>query len=199
MLRFRGRLPAVLVLATSMVSGCMSFRQGRQFDGEWPMRHSEPRPRVSVVLRHETIIGGKQTEPNPTGTEILRQTVLRAYNDAQIFGGVRPGMAAGGGELQVDVTIVNRGDPNIGLAVLSGLTLTLLPAVATDNFTMRTAVRNPEGTVLAEVEHGDAMTTWIQLFLVFGTIAASPNSVAEATLYDLTRTSIHDLHARGVW
>jgi len=48
---------------------------------------------------------------------------------------------------------------------------------------MKTAVRNPDGTVLAEVEHRDSMRTWIQLFLVFGTFAASPSSVADATLY----------------
>lgn len=196
----RNRWATMVVLALVLASGCMSFRQGgTKVSGTWPMPSPAVRQRVSLVLRHEVVLGGKPTEPNPVGTEQIRQIVMRAYQDANIFGSVRPGMAAGGNEFQVDITVVNEGTPNIGLAILSGLTLTLIPAVATDGFVMRTAVRGADGSVLAEVEHRDALRTWIQLFLIFGTFAASPNAVAESILYDMARASIQDLDARGAW
>jgi hypothetical protein len=189
-----------LLIVSVAAGGCMAFRAGEtKMPAAWPPPAPPVRHRVSVVLQHEAVIGGKRITPDPAASEKVREVMLRAYADSNLFAGVRPGLAAGGDELQVDVALVNSGDPHTVLAVLSGITMTMLPTFATDEYTMKTAVRDGSGAVLAEVERHDALTTWIQLFLVFGTFARPPNAVAEAVLYDMTRASIDDLRARGVW
>src|SRR5262249_32951960 len=149
--------------------------------------------------RHEVEIVDQTQPPNPAAGEVLRDVVLRTYADANLFAGVRPGIAAGGGEIQADVVLRNYGRPNIGLGVLCGVTMGILPAVATDHFAMKTTVRDADGRVIAEADHEGEVTTWIELFLIFGSAAAWPDTVVKGLVGDLTRVSIQDLHARGAW
>lgn len=199
MRRVRGRALALLAICLG-ATGCMTFRDGQtKVPATWPLPAPATRRRVSVVLQHEAVMGGRSITPNPAASDVVRAPILRAYGDSNLFAGVRPGLAAGGGELQVDVTLVDSGDPHTALAILSGVTMTVLPVWATDDYVMKTAVRDADGKVLAEVERHDGVTTWIQLFLVFGTFVRSPNAVVDGLLYDMTRASIDDLHARGIW
>ncbi len=77
--------------------------------------------------------------------------------------------------LAVDVT--DDASPNIALAVLSGLTLTMLPAVASDDFTITASLQSPDGKDLGRRRIRQKMTTLIQFFTIFGMPFAAPSSV----------------------
>jgi hypothetical protein len=82
-----------------------------------------------------------------------------------------------GPDYALSVDVLDDGSPNIPLAVLSGLTLTVLPAVAVDDFTVTARLLAPDGKAIGDRVLRQKMTTLIQLFMVFGMPAASPRTV----------------------
>ena len=66
-------------------------------------------------------------------------------------------------------------------------------------FTVATTVRDPDGTVVATLAKSETITTWIELFLIFGMSGAHPRTVIATTLSDLAQSTIVGLHERGVW
>jgi hypothetical protein len=108
-----------------------------------------------------------------------------------MFGQVARADAGGRGVEHLEITINNTGNMGVALAtgVLSGLTLTVLPGYARDKYELTAAlVRN--GVVVANYRFEARVSTWIELFLVFGMpFSDSPSSATEATILNCRRPS----------
>ena len=82
------------------------------------------------------------------------------------------------------------------LAFLSGLTLTVIPATATDAFSVVTTFRDRTGRTIASTTREESVTTWIQLLLVFLWPFMDPDTVMDEAIYDLAASSLVDYAAR---
>lgn len=91
--------------------------------------------------------------------------------------------------------ILDRGNANLPLAFLSGLTLLLLPANAKDELTMTTVLRDKTGNELGTYTKSQQLSTWIQLFLVF----ATPVSIAKSDdyIYELGLATLQEAFPAG--
>lgn len=94
------------------------------------------------------------------------------------------------------VDLENDASPRLWLAVLSGLTLTVLPAVGTDRFTIRARVMQ-DGRVRAEKTWKQKHHFVVQLFLVFGMPAAFPLKVLARRWHELA-AQVADLAAATI-
>jgi hypothetical protein len=177
--------------------GCASFRAGAPSAEGPPVSSVDWKPSVSVVVGGEGRIGGKERDLPPKALELFRELTKRAYEESERFSEVRIGLDES--DVRAEVEIINRGIANQGLAFLSGFTLLLLPAKATDSFTVETRFTGRDGNELGRFERSEAVTTWFQLFLIFATPFAWPSTVVSDVIVDLNRAVLGDAAANRVF
>jgi hypothetical protein len=178
-----------LALAITISWGCASFRAGQLAPVTgWPPSVPGKKKSISVVVSGSAVIGGKPTDAPQQMIDIWRQRTWATYEESGLFSDVRTGLEAT--DLRAEVRIEDSGEPNIALAVLCGLTMTLIPVEAADKLTMRTAFKDADGNTLASIEKTETVNTWIELFLVFVMPAKFPTGVVKGVLNDLSRATI---------
>ena len=94
--------------------------------------------------------------------------------------------------------ILDRSDGNIGLGVLSFLTLTVIPCTGTDEFNIKTTLNDSQGNTLGSFEKTETINTWIQLLLIFFTPFNGSNSISQ-TLYDLNCATINEANEKAFY
>ena len=177
-------------------SGCASFREGNV-----PRARSSPQsPRgkqqsISVSVQGAVILDGNIYQANRETTDNWRSQTIKAYRDSGLFSEVKGD--ADEADLYAEVVIVDKGDPNALLAFITGLTLYIVPSKATDEFTVKAAIRDKDGKILGRFEKSETVILWQQLFMVFAMPSNWPESVAKEALYDLNRAIIRDAYFQG--
>jgi hypothetical protein len=82
-------------------------------------------------------------------------------------------------DYHLTLQIRDEGSPNIPLAYLSGLTLTVLPAWASDDYDIVATLQDRTGQVVGTYHLQQSQTVFIQLLMIFGMPFASPASASE--------------------
>lgn len=182
---------SVLVLALNV--GCASFRTG-DLDRDVALPPAAaPKPSIAVVVTGRVSFDGRTTQDATAPMlQQWRTSILGTYRRSDLFTSVESGFQAA--DLRAEVEVVNSGKTSIGLAMLSGATLTLIPAKATDVLTMTTVFRDAAGEELITVERRAVVSTWIQLFLLPVMPFKTPGSTVEGAFEDLV---LHTLAAAG--
>ena len=181
-----------------LAAGCASFRGGELAQTKpWPPAEPAAKKSLSLAVTGSTLMNEKPGDATPLMLTKWRESTEQAYKESNQFSTVLPETAAA--DIRAEVKIVDSGNPNVGLAFISGLTMTLIPAKATDNFAVHTDFKNAQGDVLASIERRDHVDTWIQLFMVFVMPFNWPNSVITSTVTDLSRATIVEAHEKGVF
>jgi hypothetical protein len=186
----------ITICLMSFFSGCASFRAGNLPPSEWSPESVAQNQSIDVIVSGESIVNGKEQDPNAKCLETWNEQVLKAYNDSGLFSEVKTGIAET--DLRSEVKILDRGEVNLGLAFITGLTLYLIPSKASDEITIQTKIKDREGKILGTFEKSETINTWQQLFLIFGTPFNFPGTVTKETLYDLNRAIINEAHMQGV-
>lgn len=104
-----------------------------------------------------------------------------------------------GAPLHLDFTLTNTTNRLVaGLTgIASGLSLTLLPAYARDDFELVVELR-AAGAVAQRLEYRDAVTTLVHLVAVFASSSSSrPRVVVEGVVDDMLSRALRDLDASG--
>jgi len=125
-----------------------------------------------------------------------RELVAKEYQRSGLFSEVV--MGASDSDLKAEIEIIDSTRRNVGLAILTGLTLYLVPSIGTDELTVRTTLKDRGGNTLGTCEKSETITTWVQVLLVFATPFHHPGSVYEETLRDLNRSTIMELRSEGL-
>jgi hypothetical protein len=125
-----------------------------------------------------------------------QDAAAKAYKDSGLFSDVKTGAAET--DLRAEVHVLERGETNQAMAVLSGLTLTLVPAHAESELVVKTTLKNKEGQDLGTFENKETLSFWIQFFLIFIMPFNWPNTVATGMFYDLHRATISQADGAGL-
>lgn len=178
-----------------LFAGCASFRAGNvpHFSSLPPTARVE-RKSISLKVYGAVILNGKIYQCHPTAMKKWRKQTIRAYEDSGLFSEVKED--ANELDLYAEVVIVDRGDTNAFLAFITGLTLYLIPSKATDEFTLKTTIKDKDGNILGAYEKSETVTLWQHLLLVFALPFNWPASVAKEALYDLNCATIKEANAQ---
>lgn len=193
----------VCLLVLLLSSGCASFREGQLSPvTHWPL---EPLGEGKSVVLMYAGLSGVGVGANTFGLGVASQptewqlTLLKkAYQESRLFSAVatNPGSA----DFFAEVKVVRSGGSGPGMllaAVLTGLTLYLVPSAATDQFTITTTYKDKANTIIGTVEKTEALTLWQQLFMAFAYPFNRPATVFEEMLYDLHRATITEAQSKG--
>ncbi|HEU0007874.1 MAG TPA: hypothetical protein VLA67_11375 [Nitrospiraceae bacterium] len=193
------RIGCVLVvsLAWSLASGCAAFRGGEaQPPTLWPLSKEPGKQSISLLISGEAIVNGQKADVNQLRLNAFKRTAEKAYLDSGLFSDVKIGAAET--DLQAEIHLISRSETNTGMAVLSGFTLTLIPAKGEREYVLKTILKNKEGQALGTLEQKEPMTNWMQFFLIFIMPFNWPSTVATEIFYDLNRTTVIQAHSAGL-
>jgi hypothetical protein len=187
----------VVVLSVSSFSGCAAFRsEETQPPASWPMSKGPGKQSISLLVTGEGIVNGARRDTPQRMLEIWQEAAANAYKDSGLFSEVKIGAAET--DLRAEIHVLDRGEANLGLAFLSGFTMTLIPSKTEDEMTIKTTLKNKEGQELGTYEKKETISMWIQFFLIFIMPFNWPNTVTTEMLYDLNRATINLAYGAGL-
>jgi hypothetical protein len=154
----KGYLVILAVIIALLSSGCAAFRSGNfQPISQWPPENAVKGKSICIMVSGEGIVNGKEQEVNSKFIEAWRKQTVKAYKDSGLFSAVKTGLPDPD-DLRAEIKIMDRGEGNIGLAFLSGLTLLVIPCNSTDEIIIKTTLKNKDGDTLSVYEKSDAVT-----------------------------------------
>lgn len=103
-----------------------------------------------------------------------------------------------GSDYVIQLNIYNHGNHGLAAAAgfISGLTLTVIPAAATDNYTLEAKLLDSSGKVINSSGNKDSITTWIGI-LFLPMVASTPEKAMLATLDNQLRAVLKELVESG--
>jgi hypothetical protein len=186
----------VLVLGVLSLSGCAAFRWGEDLPPVlWPISKEPGKQSISLLVTGEGSFNGASQDAQ-RAIATWQEAAARAYKDSGLFSDVKIGAAET--DLRAEIHFIDRGQGNLALAVISGLTMTVIPAKGQDEFTVKTTLKNKAGQDLGTFEKKDTVSRWFQLFLIFLMPYNWPNTVVTELLYDLNRDTINQAFGAGL-
>ena len=176
-----------LFMCSLAFSGCASFPNKEfpkySFDQFKPL---EVKPAIDYDLKYFWT-----NRENAAALPVFCKKVEDVFAKSNLFSEYKAG--TGSSDYHFSIIMKNEGD--IASAQLSGfisgLTLTLIPAQARDNFVLTVDVKKGD-EVIKHYQYEHYMDTWIQLFLVFMTEAHHPNKVVNQVWDDMLLAFLHD-------
>jgi hypothetical protein len=186
-----------LLVSLSSLDGCAAFRSGETQPPEsWPMSKGPGKQSISLLLSGEGFVNGQRQDIPQRMMQIWEETAAKAYKDSGLFSDVTIGATET--DLRAEIQVVDRGEANMGLAFLSGFTMTLIPSNAHGEYVVKTTLKNKEGQELGTYEKKESMSMWIEFFLIFIMPFNWPNTVITDVIYDLHRATISQAYSAGV-
>lgn len=152
------------------LSGCAYITEGTKLGPiSPPANHMKPMVEHTVGDFAFTLEGGKMVTSNLAGT-LINQSVMEAWQDKGYIRdheAVEPGEFTGKADYELTLSGSQYGDSSIGMQILSGLTLTLIPYTVTQNYDIQ--------YTLADVKTGkkytgsieEANKGYVELFMLF--------------------------------
>lgn len=189
----------VLVLAILACMSCATFREGNLAPiGNWPPTASgNTKHAITVKVATEMSINGTERLPGDVLTRKWHEHIILAYRDSKLFSSVEFGPDAEQAPVIAHATLRDDGTVSLFMAVLTGLTLYVIPSSATDQFTLTTRFMGVDGNELGVITKTESGTLWQQLFMIFLAPGRSINGVADEILRDLNRATILEAKERG--
>jgi len=134
--------------------------------------------------------GGQE---NPAAVRFLEQEVEKVFAKTNLF--QKFGTGIGSADYHFKIVLKNEGKMSASVtlnAILSGVTMTLIPCYAKDEFYLSAEV-NQGHQFLKKYEYRQHIGTWFQLFLIFLTPTHHPNKVLVKTIDNMLLNFLHDL------
>ncbi|TCD23838.1 hypothetical protein E0D86_01055 [Pseudomonas sp. IC_126] len=188
-------LIALLAITASLtLQGCMTYSHNTLPDVEqWPLAESaQTKPTAYIKVQTEYSVNGTPTASNPDIAK-LENLVKQSFTDSGRFSRVSTVQEAS--DLYVTVTLRNQETANLGLAVLTGATLFLVPGTFDNTLIMDMMFRDGDGKKLGRVQKQETLTTWMHLFLIF---ALPFNESADALLTELTKSNLEEAASKDL-
>jgi hypothetical protein len=182
------------VLAALVATGCISTQSGnaRLFEAYPPAEMTAGKQTASRVPVGAELTWRALGQPVDAGQPNslpgkFKQKLVTAFEETGVF--VFNPDKVGNEHYTLTLTVDNNG--KMGLAILTavfcGLTLTVLPAFAIDEFKIVAELRDRSGTVIGKRRLDHKMTTVIEFFMLFGMPFASPFHASSKMLTVLSR------------
>ncbi|NMG36056.1 hypothetical protein GRF61_16535 [Azoarcus sp. TTM-91] len=190
-----------MLCAAAVLSGCASFRNNEIADAGALPDVSGYQNKPSVFVETHFFRG----EPGAPVTEILvnrdkiHELVGKSLGDSGMFSRHSFDEAdKAGADYTLRLDIYNHGNTGLAMAAgfISGFTFGVIPAAATDNYTLEAKLADTSGTVVSKATNKDSITTWIGLVFI-PAMAATPEKALTGTLDNQLKTVLKELVEGG--
>lgn len=183
----------VITLASAFMFGCASF-PGNELPKYSYDQLTVPQQKVAIDFDARFVSFGKE---NAGGVKFFQDRIEKVFAKSQVFAG--SSAAVGSAPYHLSLTLENSG--NLGGAMitgfLSGLTFTVLPGYAKDEYLLKVDVKQGD-TLLKQYQYRDHMETWVELFMIFGMPSHLPKDTAGEVIDNMLLHLVADLQKDGI-
>lgn len=180
-----------LVLAVVLLSGCVSYSQHELAPVQtWPPTADAALQKPSVFVRTTAlnqVNGGPAQAAAGAPAAAWETAVADTFRQSGRFERVSLDKVAS--DLYVETTLYNNEQFSMASAVITGLTLFIIPSTAKNTFTLETVFKDKEGKELGRIRKSESVRTWMQLVLIVAIpFQQDPREVVQA----LTRSTLEE-------
>ena len=147
-----------------MTTGCASF-QGNKLSSVTSFPSVQAKKTIDVDFAFSATLNDT---PMTTGNEMARQKLAKKcverLKESGLFGNVSENLA--NSDLNVDVKVEDVGEGSMAMAMLTGLTLYVVPSKAQDTYRLSATVTDMKSNKKAEIRLEDSVTQWQQILLL---------------------------------
>lgn len=153
------------VLTAIFLTACAGFK-GKELDyvSQKDIPQSQNKPSLQVAFKFEQFVNGSKTQIFRESAESsLHTEFMSIAENSGNFSQVSEDLESP--DLRLDINLKDEGRANMGMAVLTGLSLYTIPSFATDNYILTANIENQSGkkwTITLE----DYVTQWQHILLV---------------------------------
>lgn len=195
-------LKIILPFLFLLISGCASFHQQEiaQVTQLPDVSSYQHKPSVFIDFNFYRGDPGNKSAPIGKVTENLKPVIGQAVDKSKLFSHFSfNDSEKSQQDYTIKIDVYNHG--NYGLAAasgfISGITLGVIPGLATDNYTMDLKALNHSGAELASVTNKDSVDTWIGLWFI-PMMNNTPNKAVASSLENQLISALKDLFEKGV-
>jgi len=157
------------------------------------------KPKVFIDINFHTFLKGQHTAPveNITAKDIFVNTVKNVTEKSNLFESYTiDKFQSRNVDYTIQLDMLNYGNFSKAMiaGIISGLTLTVIPVAAKDNYKLTAKLLDTNGNEIKTYVYEDYARTWFQLFLFpfAGTLKKVPNKVMENMIENLYNDILND-------
>jgi hypothetical protein len=171
-MRRRALVTAMAFIGTSH-GGCVAWYEGTARKVEpFPTAAMQTAPRRALSIEMHYRLPPRKDPFLPEKKREYRQSLLAKIAN-EVVRESKSFVGSPLGQYRLNVLVLNSGSYSMALTILSGLTLLVVPAVATDVFDVEATLEDAFGRTIAVRHLRQEQTTLIELFMLFGMPFAS--------------------------
>ncbi|MGE8063567.1 hypothetical protein [Pseudomonas sp. NPDC089569] len=153
------------------LSGCASFTKDEVAPVNLPSMSSySNKPNVYVDFDfYQGAPKSASAVEVPQARDMLKPELQKVLNDSGLFGRVTlDEFQKQPGDYNLRLKVYNHppGGGQMVMAFISGLTMTLIPAMATDQYTMSLEALDQQGLAISNTSNHDSINTWMGIWFV---------------------------------
>ncbi|PKA04032.1 hypothetical protein CH375_13410 [Leptospira ellisii] len=160
-----------------------------------PATIAPTKPKVFLKSSFQVFSSGVPTPAHPAFQDNWNKAIQNKIKIVGIFADLTETETAA--DYKLEVIVEDRGEANVALAVLTGLTLYLFPSTASDHFKVTLNVADKKGNKLGTVIKEEKIVLWQQILLLFGLPFLFPPSVAKQAQNDLLDAIFVEAYHQG--
>ncbi|WP_440905853.1 hypothetical protein ACMZOO_06265 [Catenovulum sp. SX2] len=189
----------IIIITALVISGCASFPGEKLAKVESLPDVSSYKQKPKVVIDLKLFSGKPGTE---NAIEIaqaqpeLQRITSKVIDDAQLFADVSyDSFAQADADYVIKLHLYNHGDQGAAavMGFLSGFTFGVIPAAATDKYTLQAEVFQNKQS-LTTLENNDEMTTWIGIWFI-PMMGNTPQKGFEAVFSNMVKDALNKMVA----
>jgi hypothetical protein len=153
------------------LSGCASFTKDEVAPVNLPSMSSySNKPNVYVDFDfYQGAPKSTSAVEMPQARDMLKPELQKVLNDSGLFGRVTlDEFQKQPGDYSLRLKVYNHppGGGQLAMAFISGLTMTVIPSMATDQYTMSLEALDQQGLPISNASNHDSINTWIGIWFV---------------------------------
>lgn len=152
-------LPMALLLA---LVGCVTF-SGKDLPKMTGFPTPAAKPAVAISYSFRTFLNDRERNSTEFFREKFNKLLMARFSRSGLFSSVE--RENGNADVLVNVEVTHRGYGSSALAMLSGLTLTIIPCRAEDEYHVSASIVNKRTNETQRIEVSDSGILWIHLLL----------------------------------
>ncbi len=191
------------LLIFSFISSCAGWRVEKsrpvnEFPTDLALKGDDKKPNISLKIKKYEFYDNEELdkeESSETERKKAYALIEEAYKKSGYVNLVSEDSPSR--EMSVEIELVRKNNTSMKLAVLSAITLFLVPRRSGEEITLTTRFFNKKGELVGMVEKVDEVVTWWQTLMIFASPFMYPGSAKKETLIDLNRATLIEAKSDG--
>ncbi|MCH4880445.1 hypothetical protein EQV97_24125 [Pseudomonas sp. TMW22090] len=163
-----GYIKHAFILSVILMSGCASYSMHELPPLQaWPLTADAAQQKPTTFVRATAFYqanGGEGRTVAGAPAALWESAIVDAFRESGRFSRVTTDKVDS--DIYAEATLYNNEQYSVVSAVVTGLTMFIIPSTAKNTFTLETVFKDKDGKELGRIRKSESVRTWMQLVLI---------------------------------